>query len=445
MKKRLLYISALSGVLLLSGCNSEEEPQTDNETAGGHEDHIEEMEELHEDHMGDGHGSHEDHGEGHGEHHSESTAEEIKAEAGEETGTFNERAADGLLVSQTKNITRIEENELEDLSIAVSQTIWPSTHEENQPGTVIMVPEDHWQVALAGLNLVHHPNDGPALFTGSDSISDSVLAEIERLQPKGNEDGTEVIVMGDVDENVLDQLNGYETEHITAETPAAFAAKIDEAYAEVTGNITENIIIGSLEDEDQTLTSIAGHWIAHMEEGLLYVAENEIPSETIEALEKREGEANIYVLGSETIISEEVADQLGEYGNVERMEGESPAELSVEFAQFRDEENEFGWGIDEPGHGLTFVSTNTPELAIPGAAFAHLGKHTPLIWLEEGELGEEMYEYFSLLKPVFENDPMEGPYNHGYVLGTFEDISFQTQGIIDEKLEIEGLHGHGGH
>ncbi|WP_232725520.1 hypothetical protein [Bacillus sp. FJAT-44742] len=301
MKKRLLYISALSGVLLLSGCNSEEEPQTDNETAGGHEDHMEEMEELHEDHIGDGHGSHEDHGEGHGEHHSESTAEEIKAEAGEEVGTFNERAEDGLLVSQTKNITRIEENELEGLSIAVSQTIWPSTHEENQPGTVIMVPKDHWQVALAGLNLVHHPNDGPALFTGSDSISDSVLAEIERLQPKGNEDGTEVIVMGDVDENVLDQLNGYETEHITAETPAAFAAKIDEAYAEVTGNITENIIIGSLEDEDQTLTSIAGYWIAHMEEGLLYVAENEIPSETIEALEKREGEANIYVLGSETL------------------------------------------------------------------------------------------------------------------------------------------------
>ena len=39
------------------------------------------------------------------------------------------------------------------------------------------------------------------------------------------------------------------------------------------------------------------------------------------------------------------------------------------------------------------------------------------------------------------------PYNHGFLLGSTSDISFETQGILDERLEIvqESGQGHGGH
>ena len=38
-------------------------------------------------------------------------------------------------------------------------------------------------------------------------------------------------------------------------------------------------------------------------------------------------------------------------------------------------------------------------------------------------------------------------YNHGFLLGNTSDISFETQGILDERLEIvqESGQGHGGH
>ncbi|WP_054635003.1 hypothetical protein [Thalassobacillus sp. C254] len=72
-----------------------------------------------------------------------------------------------------------------------------------------------------------------------------------------------------------------------------------------------------------------------------------------------------------------------------------------------------------------------------------------MVWLEEGELNEEVYEYLAELKPLYEENPMEGPYSHAYVMGDTETISFEQQGIIDEKLEIapeneEDAHGaHG--
>ncbi|MFC5711892.1 cell wall-binding repeat-containing protein [Thalassorhabdus alkalitolerans] len=450
MKKKIFKVLSTAGLLaIIAACNNEEEAEVIEEDTTN--ENVEEESEDMEEGMDHGDMDHEDmdHGDmDHGDmdHNMEGgSEEEIREKAATPPESLNENATQGLIDNQTKNITRIDNNDTIEFAVQVSQTVWPAVYEENQPGTVILVPEDNWQVSLASLNLVHHPNDGPALFIESDNIPEVVSQEISRLQPKGNEEGVEVIVMGSVSDSVIEELDEYNVEQIQEDDPASFAYEIDEAYASIIGEAPENVIVGSMENESRELTTVAGNWIAHMDESLLYVDSDEIPEATSEALEKREGNANIYLLGSESAISANVEEELNEYGEVERIEGESPAELSVAFAQFRDDDNDFGWGINEPGHGLSFISTDTPDLAIAGAPFAHLGKHAPMIWLEEGELTDEVYEYFSALKPIFENNPMEGPYNHGFILGTFDDISFETQGIIDQKLELEGLNGHGGH
>ncbi|QZT35018.1 hypothetical protein HUR95_07255 [Caldalkalibacillus thermarum TA2.A1] len=48
-------------------------------------------------------------------------------------------------------------------------------------------------MALAAVNLIHHPNAGPVLYTVKGDIPQEVWNEINRLQPKGNEEGTQVI------------------------------------------------------------------------------------------------------------------------------------------------------------------------------------------------------------------------------------------------------------
>ena len=35
-------------------------------------------------------------------------------------------------------------------------------------------------------------------------------------------------------------------------------------------------------------------------------------------------------------------------------------------------------GFTKPGHGVSFVSSKTPDLAVAGAPFSHMGKHAPL-------------------------------------------------------------------
>lgn len=433
MKKfSFVTVMCLFSIMFIAACSDDQEGLNDKNDHDMDEQHADE-EEQHEEEG--------DHQHGENEH----SRGDIEAEAAQAPESFNDSANNDLQVENTKNVTRIGEDDPVTFSVLTSQTIWPSTHAENQPGTVILAPVDSWQHSLASLTLVHHPNDGPLLYTDGE-ISDQVLQEIERLQPLGNAEGTEIIVIGDLPETELEKIADYEIDQISADDPAEFAAMVDQYYADIVGHLPESVIIGSLDDSAKHMSIVAGNWISHMDEPILYVGDH-IPDSTIEALNKRDGNAHIYLLGSEQEISENIEEELSEYGSVQRISGESAVELSIAFASYEDERTGFGWGINEPGHGLTFASTATPELAIPGSPFAHLGKHAPMIWLDEGDLTQDIYQYLAKLKPAFENDPTEGPYNHGYLFGSTDIISFTVQGIIDEKMEIVSLSGddHGEH
>lgn len=60
---------------------------------------------------------------------------------------------------------------------------------------------------------------------------------------------------------------------------------------------------------------------------------------------------------------------------------------------------------------------------------------------------QDVYYLLAAIKPSFKDDPTNGPYNHGYIIGTENLISCPIQGILDDKLEIAPLShtGHSGH
>ncbi|MFJ8530769.1 cell wall-binding repeat-containing protein [Bacillus sp. NPDC094106] len=360
---------------------------------------------------------------------------------------MNANASSNLLTTSLKNITRLNTNDPVQMAVLTSQTIWSATHKENQPGAVILVPANQWQLGVASADLIHHPNNGPILFINKESIPEATLQEIKRLNPLGTKDGTQIMVMGDVESSVLDQLKEYKVKQIKETDPATFAKDVDKEYADITGKYPDSVIIGSSEEEGRLYTTPAVSWIAHMPEPLLYVGKDKVPEATIEALKARKGKANIYVLGPEKVISKEVEKQLEKYGKVMRISGETPTENAIAFAKFKDEKTKFGWGFTKPGHGVSFVSTETPDLAIAGAPFSHMGKHAPVLLLDKGKVSQPVYDLLATIQPKFKDDPTLGPYNHGFVLGNTENISFETQGILDERLEIvqENGEGHSGH
>ncbi len=360
---------------------------------------------------------------------------------------MNDGASNDVLTTSLKNVTRLNTNDPVQMAVLTSQTIWPATHKENQPGAVILVSANQWQLGIASADLIHHPNNGPILFTNKESIPEATLKEIKRLNPLGTKDGTQIMVMGDVESSTLEQLKEYKIKQIKETDPAVFAKDVDKEYADITGKYPESVIIGSSEEEGRLYTTPAVNWISHMPEPLLYVGKDKVPEVTIEALKARKGKANIYILGPEKIISKEVEKQLSKHGKVTRISGENPTENSIAFAKFKDEKTKFGWGFKKPGHGVSFVSTETPDLAIAGAPFSHMGKHAPVLLLDKGKVSQPVYDLLATIQPKFKDDPTLGPYNHGFLLGNTENISFETQGILDERLEIvqENGGGHGGH
>lgn len=360
---------------------------------------------------------------------------------------MNKGASNDLLTASLKNVTRLNTNDPLQMAVLTSQTIWPATHKENQPGAIILVPVNEWQLSIASADLIHHPNNGPILFIEKEKVPEMTLKEIKRLNPLGTKDGTQIMVMGDVDASTLEQLKDYKVKQIKETNPATFAKDVDKEYADITGSYPNSVIIGSSEEEGRLYTTPAVNWISHMPEPLLYTEKNKVPEATIEALKIRKDKANIYVLGPEKIVSKEVEKELSKYGKVTRISGETPEENSIAFAKFKDTKTKFGWGFTKPGHGLSFVSSKTPDLAVAGAPFSHMGKHAPVILLEEGKASQPVYDFLASIQPKFKDDPTLGPYNHGFLLGSTSDISFETQGILDERLEIvqESGQGHGGH
>ncbi|WP_042349745.1 cell wall-binding repeat-containing protein [Bacillus massiliigorillae] len=360
---------------------------------------------------------------------------------------FNEAANKNLVTMNTKNVTRLNTNNPIEAAVYVSQTIFPATEKENQPGTVILVQVDDWQAGLASADLIHHPNNGPILFMNRDGIPEATINEIRRLNPLGNSEGTQVMVMGDVPSSILTALQSYKVENIKGANAIELASQVDDKYARVSGGEYPNsVIIVSAQEEAKLFSLAAVNWIAHMPEPILYVTKDEVPEATLQSLNKREN-PNLYILGNEEVISKDIEKKLSAIGKVTRITGDDAVQTAVGFAKFKDDKTGFGWGLIEPGHGVSFISTATPELAIAAAPFSHLGKHAPLIWLDNGSVSEPVYSFLASIKPTFKDDPTAGPYNHGFVIGTEEEISYRTQGIMDNKLEIvqEDGQGHGGH
>ena len=170
----------------------------------------------------------------------ENRAKGNENESGGNCAERNEcRGIDDLLTTSLKNVTRLNTNDPLQMAVLTSQTIWPATHKENQPGAIILVPVSEWQLGIASADLIHHPNNGPILFIEKEKVPEMTLKEIKRLNPLGTKDGTQIMVMGDVGASSLEQLKEYKVKQIKETDPAKFAKDVDKEYADYSRKLSK--------------------------------------------------------------------------------------------------------------------------------------------------------------------------------------------------------------
>lgn len=307
-----------------------------------------------------------------------------------------------------KNAIRVGGTSDAETSRRILEIAWPSTRPENSPNVVLRAPED-WRAALALTPLIAPP--------------------------------TSVGVVLEGDQAAAGVLSAGET--IAGEDPAVIAATADERRAAATGEASANVLIVSAE-ADFRWAAPAGAYAARTGTPILFVTAEGVPPATATALRRRAGRARIFVLGPTAVVSSEVVEQLGQHGEVTRIGAEDVFTNAVRFAEFRDPEADFGWG--HTGRGTRqFASMNTILVggdgqrwqdALMAAQLARRGKAGPLLFTEREGLPAVVDNHLWRQRPAFEGTPAEGPFNHVWVVGSFDRISYETQARADYSQEI---------
>ncbi|MBD5638895.1 cell wall-binding repeat-containing protein [Clostridium botulinum] len=350
----------------------------------------------------------------------------------------------------TANTVRIEGKDLYETCTSISQIVYPSTFRGDRPNAVILVRSDKVQDAMLAARVSHDPINAPILFTKKNSIPESTLKEIERLNPEGLfvDGNAKIILIGDIGEEIKNTLNkkNLKYRHIKGKDVYDLSLNIDNYLAAFQGDHKDVVIIAPIEKPEYSLAQAS--WNAHNGDGFFFVEKNKVPEPVKKALKARYGGAYIYILGDKIHISNKVKKELAKYGHVERIPGgENIYNQAVSFATYKDvgknfswwfhkKSRDFGWGITQPGHNFIFVNPDDWQVAVASSLLSHKGKHAPILLVYKNSIPKNLKDYLYTIKPSYISS-QEISNNHGWIIGNSDYISDINQVKIDSLLEGE--------
>jgi hypothetical protein len=329
----------------------------------------------------------------------------------------------------TRNTTRIAGVDPTDDAAGVATASFPGG---GAARLVVVAPADSWQAALAASSLAADPIRAPILLGEGGEIPGVTAAALAAIDPASlaGAKGTQAVAIAGVATPL-----GLETIEIEDGDPATIAKLIDRRRSTLSGRPDPaHILVASAKKAAFAMPAAA--WAARSGDPIAFADGDEVPTATVELIE-RHPNATVYVLGPESVISDEAVRRLKQIaGAAIRVGAGNPVANAIEFARFVD--GSFGWNIADPGHGFTIANTDRPADAAAAAPLAAGGKPGPLLLTDSSELLPEDLAAFLLdTKPGFTDDPTRAVYNHVWLLGDESAISAQMQAEIDGLTQLE--------
>jgi hypothetical protein len=297
----------------------------------------------------------------------------------------------------------------------------------------VMVDQDDWQSAIAASVLAGPPIGAPLLLSDGDELPAVTEDMLERLAPRGSDlsEDAQVIRIGPD----VARPEGFKTALIKGENAYQRAAAIDRFFSAARGRPSNDVVLYSGERAEWAMP--AASWAARSGDAVLPVEADSIPPPVARALEDHE-RPNVYLLGPERVISEQVADQLREGGlarSVNRIEAPTPVENAIAFARYR--KGDFGWRVNIPGYNFAIASAARPADAAAAAPLGTRGVFAPLLLSDDPEqLPEPLETYLLSVQPGYEGDPRDAVYNRAWILGDDTAISVRQQAQVDRITEL---------
>ena len=347
----------------------------------------------------------------------------------------DEEAAEklGFPSSATRNTIRVGGSDAAADAAGVAGALYPATGASDRPTAVALVDQGDWQTAIAAAVLAGPPIGAPLLLSDGDELPAVTEDTLERLDPRGSDlsEDAQVIRVGPE----VARPDGYKTALIQGEDPYERAAAIDRFFSAARGRPSNDVVLYSGERAEWAMP--AASWAARSGDAVLPVEANSIPRPIARALADHE-RPNVYLLGPERVISEQVAGELRERKlarSVNRIEGATPVENAIAFARY--EKGDFGWRVNIPGYNFAIASTTRPADAAAAAPLATRGVFAPLLLTDDPEaLPEPLEAYLLSVQPGYEGDPRDAVYNRAWILGDDTAISVRQQAQVDTITEL---------
>jgi len=335
----------------------------------------------------------------------------------------------------TSNTTRVGGPDAASNAAGVALAVYPSTDEAQRPAAVTLVDADDWQGAIAASALMAAPLGAPQLVSEEDELPEPTSQALDALDPQGSPDsgGAAAFAIG-----AAASPDGLETRRVEAGSAAATAAAIARLRDRLDGRAPRHVVVTSVDQPAFAMPAAA--WAARSGDPVLFAGRDQLPAATAAAL-RRHPKTPVYVLGPSSAISSSVVRQIAEIGGrVRRVSGEDPVENAIALARYDD--GDFGWNVNDPGHGFVVSRSDSPLDAAVAAPLSASGTWGPLLLTDNADtLPAALRGYLLDVKPGYTTDPTRAFYNHVWVIGDEGAIDVSQQAEIDELAELAKIGG----
>ncbi len=344
--------------------------------------------------------------------------------------------AAGTAATATRNTTRLGGSGAVADAAAVARAAYPGLTANTRPQAVAIAGAHDWPAALAASALASAPLGAPLLYAEGSTLPHASAQALRAMRPTGAGalGGVQLILLG----TGTQAPPGYRARASAAANPYSLAVSVAKLLAIARGSPPRQVIVVSA-DGPPALAMPAAGLAAQSGAPILFVNSAGVPAATAGELQSL-GRPAIYTVGS-TAIGERALTELERFGPVKRAEvavGEDATPVGNAIAVSRFADGSFGWGVRESGHGLAFANATQPFDAPAAAILSATGDYAPLLLLSDATgVPSPLSRYLSDIQPAApRSQPVEGVYNHGWLIGDESAISARTQAELDAMLQI---------
>lgn len=336
----------------------------------------------------------------------------------------------------TNNTTRVGGSDPATTAAGVALAVFPATTPSQRPVAVALADEDDWQGGIAAAVLMASPLGAPLLIASGDDLPEPTSQVLEALDPQGSKEsgGAQVFAIA----AAAAAPSELKTMQIEGSDPPARAAAIARLRDRLFGGPPQHVVLAP--EEEPAFAMPAAAWAARSGDPVLFSDAERLPAATAAAL-KRHPKVPVYILGPSSAISSNVVREVSKIAaRVRRVSGEDPAENAIALARYED--GDFGWNVNDPGHGFVVARSDSPLDAAVAAPLSASGTWGPLLLTGAADtLPSALRGYLLDVKPGYTTDPTRAFYNHVWVIGDQEAIDVNQQAEIDQLAELAKIGG----